>query len=146
MRRRSILAVVAVSALAGCRSSNRNPSPAPGPGQVRMTLTCLSDGSLGFALVPWSVKLPDKHAAFTWINDPSSNVDGVIAAQNQQYPFGGRQFTAHHGASVVGKPDVGTPEGTYKYSVTAICPKAGGGLDTTVVDPDMIIPWKIDQT
>jgi hypothetical protein len=109
-----------------------------------MKLTCLSDGSLDFSLVPWKVRLPNKNAAFVFINDPNSSTDGVINTQNPQFPFGGQPFTAGKGATVRKNPVSGTPADTYKYSVTAICPKAGGGSDTTIVDPDMIIPWKID--
>ena len=145
MRRCSLFAFLVVSAMVACKAPDRSPTR-PGPGQVRMTLTCLPDGTLGFALTPWAVTLPNKNAAFTWINDPASNADGVISAQNQQFPFGGQKFTASHGSSVVGKPIKDTPADTYKYSVTVICPMSGGGSNTTVVDPDMIIPWKIDLT
>ena len=143
MSRRSIFALLVVSALAACTSPSRTPAPS-GPGQVRLTLTCAPDGTLSFSIDKWSVALPNKSAAFTFINDPSSNADGQIAANNPQYPFAGRQFTAHHGSDVVAKPVSGTPAGTYKYSITVACPVAGGPPQTTVIDPDMIIPWKIE--
>lgn len=142
MRRPSIFAFLVVSAIVGCTPSSRN-APPPGPGQVRMKLTCAPDGSLNFAIDPWSVTLPDKHAAFKFFND--GNTDGVINAQNPTYPFGSRRLTAPHGGGVDGKPDIGTPAGTYKYLITVACPVSGGPPKITVIDPDMIIPWKIDQ-
>lgn len=143
MRPSSLFAVFFVSALAACGSPDRSTTP-PAAGHVKMTLTCLPDGSLGFNLIPWSVTLPNKNAAFTWDSDSKSNADGTISAVNQQFPFGTEKFMARHGSNVVGKPIKDTPAGTYKYSVTVICPAPGGKSDTTIVDPDMIIPWKIE--
>lgn len=144
MSRRSIFTFLVVSALAACTSRNVGTSATPpGPGEVKMKLTCLPDGSLGVSLVPWRVRLPDEHAAFVFINDPNSDTDGVINTKDPQFPFGGQPFTTGKGATVRKNPIKGTPKNDYKYSITATCQKAGGGSETTVVDPDMIIPWNI---
>jgi hypothetical protein len=147
MPRSSIFALVAISTLVACtRSETKTPPPQPPAGHVEMTLTCFPDGTLGFALSPWAVTLPAPTAAFTFVNSHDSNVDATIDAQNPQYPFGGRKISApHNGAATVEKPVAGTPGGTYKYSVTAVCPSPSGPK-TTVVDPDMIIPWKISAS
>jgi hypothetical protein len=146
MRPRSIVALLIMSVIVACTSPKTETTPRT-PGVVKMTLTCSPDGTLGgFALDPWSVTLPNKHAAFVFINQPASNADGVINTKDPQFPFGGQPFRAGKGATVQKYPVTGTPAGTYKYSVTVICPISGGGSDTTVVDPDMIIPWKIDLT
>jgi hypothetical protein len=143
MKRSWRFAVLVVPTMVACRSPDQNVTTQPAAGHVNMTLTCFPDGSLGFSLAPWRVTLPNEHAAFTWHNDHSSNANGVITAQNPQFPFGTETFTANAGGNAVGKPIKDTPAAKYKYSVTVICPLPDGKADTTVVDPDMIIPWKI---
>ncbi len=146
MPRSRILAVVAISVVVACTSEKTETMPAPPPpGHVNMTLKCVDGGGLNFVVVPSKVRLPAPTAAFTWHNDPTSNVDGVISAQNPKYPFNGRKLIAPHNGVVVGKPVVGTPADTYKYSITVICPTSGTSMDTTIIDPDMIIPWHITQ-
>jgi hypothetical protein len=147
MRRSSTFALAAISVLVGCKSETKTlpPPPPPPPGQVELTLTCVDGGGLNYSLFPTSVTLPDSMAPFKWHNSHTSNVDGVIAAKDTTYPFGKLKFTAPHSGNgmVVAKPIRGTPAGRYKYSVTVICPAGGANMDTTVIDPDMIIPWKI---
>lgn len=143
MLRRSIVAFTAVSTIMACTSSGTRQTPRPGPGQAQMKLTCNSDGTLTFALDPWGVTLPNPNAAFTFINDQSSNADGIIKAVDPKYPFAGGSYNAKHASSVVAKPVRGTPANTYKYTITVSCPLSGGGSHTTIIDPDMIIPWNI---
>jgi hypothetical protein len=142
MSRRSILALVVISLVSACRSDNGTARTQPPAGHVEMTLFCYPDGSLSFELSPWAVTLPAPTAAFTFVNSNNSNVVVTIAANDPQYPFGGRKISVPNtNAAIVQKPDAGTPANTYKYSVTAVCPSPSGPK-TTVVDPDMIIPWK----
>jgi hypothetical protein len=143
MLRRSIVVFAAVSTIMACTSSGNKEVTRPGPGQARITLTCNSDGTLTFSIDPWAVTLPNKDAAFTFINDQASNADGVIKANDPKYPFNGSSYNAHHASSVVAKPVAGTLANTYKYSITVDCPLPGGGSHTTIIDPDMIIPWNI---
>jgi hypothetical protein len=146
MPRSSILALVVISFVSACKPDTDNSRAQPAAGHVEMTLTCYPDGSLSFALSPWAVTLPSQNAAFTFVNSHDSNVDATLDAKDPQYPFGGRKINAPHtGAAIVEKPVPGTPAATYKYSVTAICPSPSGPK-TTVVDPDMIIPWKISAS
>jgi len=142
MRRSSIFALLATSALAACNIGGTNRLVQPAAGHVEMTLTCFSDGTLGVDLAPWAVTLPDQHASFTLVNSKNSTVAAVVAGKPNADPFRGATFTTpNSGKLILAKPAVGD-SGTYHYSVTATCPIAGGSK-TTVIDPDMIIPWKV---
>jgi hypothetical protein len=140
MPRISIFALLAIPVTLACQTTQTRTQPPKG--HVEMTLTCFPDGTLGFDLAPWTVSLPDSNAAFVITSDAKSSVDATITTQNPLYPFGGKQFTARHGAALVMKPVAGTPPATYKYSITVVCPSPTGPKPT-VIDPDMIIPWKI---
>ena len=140
MRRSSMYALLVVSVVSACTSAG---SRATVPGQVTMKLQCLADGGFEFSLSSWSVTLPAPDSAFTWVNDPASNVEAEITAQNPKFPFNGQSHHAAHGGKARGKPVPHTPKGTYKYTVTAICSLGGAKPDTIRIDPDMIIPWSI---
>jgi hypothetical protein len=143
MLRNSIIAIVAVLSGVACRQAGDDVDRSPG--HATMTLICSADGNLDFQLSSWSITLPSPKGAFTVTNSHLSNTDGVIAAQNAAYPFGGRTFKAAHGTAIVATPIAGTDAGTYKYLITVVCPSPAGPK-TTVIDPDMIIPWKISAS
>jgi hypothetical protein len=142
MRRRSIFALLVVSAVAACTSKNNPPPPPPGYGPVRIAIACSPYGTLGaFSNSSWSARLPDEHAAYRFFND--GDIDIAITPQDTTYPFGHRPLNAGRRSYVDGKPVSGTPANTYKYSISVSCPVSGGPAVTRTIDPDMIIPWKI---
>jgi hypothetical protein len=145
MRRSSISALLVMSALVACKAPGKAPPPTVGPkNEAKMTLTCLDDGTLSFSLSRWAITLVAPNGDFVLINDPSSNADAQITADDAAL-FGGQKFTARHGAGAVpAKPVAGTLPKTYKYSITVTCPGPNGPV-TTPIDPDMIIPWKTTQ-
>lgn len=91
---------------------------------------------------PWRVSLPTRNDQIQW--DVSNGSDSVsITAKNvNRWPFGTNPpFKAKYGSPAIGKGiPSSVPAGKYQYNIIGICPRAGGVVDTVVVDPDMIIP------
>lgn len=108
---------------------------------VSISFKCTTDGAT-MTVSPWRVALPTRNDQIQW--DVSNGSDSVsIAAKNvNRWPFSTNPpYKARYGSPAIGKGiPSSVPAGKYQYNIIGICPRAGGVVDTVVVDPDMIIP------
>ena len=108
---------------------------------VSISFKCTTDGAT-MTVSPWRVTLPTRNDQVQW--DVSNGSDSVsIAAKNvNRWPFSTNPpYKAKYGSPAVGRGiPSSVPAGKYQYNIIGICPRAGGVVDTVVIDPDMIIP------
>ena len=108
---------------------------------VSISFKCTTDGAT-MTVSPWRVTLPTRNDQVQW--DVSNGSDSVsITAKNvNRWPFSSNPpYKAKYGSPAVGRGiPSSVPAGKYQYNIIGICPRAGGVVDTVVIDPDMIIP------
>lgn len=108
---------------------------------VSISFKCTTDGAT-MTVSPWRVTLPTRNDQVQW--DVSNGSDSVsITAKNvNRWPFSTNPpYKAKYGSPAVGRGiPSSVPAGKYQYNIIGICPRAGGVVDTVVIDPDMIIP------
>ncbi len=110
---------------------------------VSLELVCIDGAIPSPRIDPEVAEITDRTKKFTWTLTPNSNVieAKIIPKPLKPWPFEDLSFTAYPNQPVKSKSlKTGIPGDTYKYSIEALCPLAGGGQKTVTIDPDMIIP------
>jgi hypothetical protein len=108
---------------------------------VTITLTCPNDGGR-IGVHPWRMNVT-KADGVTWFVPANDKAVWITPKDPANWPFDSDTIKVTSGNSVTStnfKPTV--EAGTYKYKVTGVCDNTGGP-DTVVLDPDMIIPTRI---
>ena len=149
MRRAPLLSAVAgIALIAACgkREDSTPPAPPPPPppaatNQVNIRLKCDNDGA-DIDVHPWRIKVY-KADGVLW-HAPQDSV-WIAPKDSTKWPFDKDTIKVASGAKVPStnfKQSVDT--GTYKYKIIGICNNTSG-VDTVVLDPDMIIPTRIQK-
>jgi hypothetical protein len=150
MRRIALLSAVAgIALIAACSKAKDDvpaappPPPPPPPNRVTITLTCPNDGGK-IGVHPWRINVT-KADGVEWSVGANDKSVWITPKDPAMWPFDGDTINVTSGNSVKStnfKPTV--EAGTYRYVVTGVCDNANGP-DTVVLDPDMIIPTRIQK-
>ena len=111
--------------------------------KVLVDLTCTDGGISSYKVDPYTAAITDRTQHFTWtLSSGSTAVEAIISPKGANpWPFDDPYYSVAPGNSVKSKTvKTGIPEGTYKYSIAAVCSLPDNKRDTVSIDPDMIIP------
>lgn len=110
--------------------------------KVSIDLACTNGGISAYKVDPYVSEIADRTKHFTWtLTGNDDVVQAIIIPKGANpWPFVETSYVVLKGKSENSKTlKDSIPEGTYKYSIGAVC-KNGSKQDTVTIDPDMIIP------
>ena len=128
----------------GADTAPVTPPPPPPPSDHRAIITfrCIGDGA-NIDVHPWRVPNVTKADGIDWFA-PQSGV-WITPKDPNNWPFDTNRIDVAAGTTVNSKNFKPVVEkGTYKYLINGECVTAAG-TDTVVLDPDMIIPTRIQM-
>ncbi|HKY97438.1 MAG TPA: hypothetical protein VJL35_06260 [Gemmatimonadaceae bacterium] len=147
MRRIALLSAVAgIALIAACSKAKDDATPPPPPPpppapahQVTILLKCDNDGA-SIDVHPWRVKVTQADGVIWFAPQEGVWITPKVAGR---WPFAKDTIVVppkEHLTSTNFKSEVDS--GTYSYNISGVCTTASGA-DTVVLDPDMIIPTRI---
>jgi hypothetical protein len=149
MRRIALLSAVAGIALIAACSKGKDSTPPPPPPpppvapahQVTILLKC-DNGGASIDVHPWRVTVTQADGVIWFAPQEGVWITPKVAGR---WPFNKDTIPVasnEHLTSTNFKSDVDS--GTYSYNISGVCTTASGA-DTVVLDPDMIIPTRIQS-